>query len=245
MLKSTFIHIPGVGRTKEQLLHQNGIRTWDEFLHNNITCLPPSTLEYIRKNIEISTEQYNKKNHKYFAQSLPASEHWRAYPHFRTCYIDIETTGLSYYNNKITTIGAYDGEQSKIYIRGMNLESFKDDIRQYSTIVTFNGARFDLPFIQHQLNIRFSHIHIDLMYALRDLGLRGGLKRIEKQMGISRDDEIEGVDGLEAVRLWKKYEKGDRDALRKLVAYNLADVENLKQLMEFAYRKKSDILFGK
>jgi len=241
MLKNTFIHIPGIGHQKEQLLWQNKIATWDDFLTNNIKFLPKTTTNYIRKNIEISKKQYKKQNHLYFSQSLPMKEHWRAYPDFSTCFLDIETTGLSKHRNKITTIGIHDGKDSKVFIRGMNLHRFAEEIKNYSTIITFNGARFDLPFIKEKFpEIKFDQLHIDLMYTLRELGYTGGLKRIEKILGIGRDDEIDGVDGFEAVRLWKKYEKGDSNALKKLVAYNLADVENLKILMNFVFKKKTE-----
>ena len=72
---------------------------------------------------------------------------------------------------------------------------------------------------------------------MKELGYAGGLKKIEKEIGICRDDDLDGVDGFEAVRLWYKYKKGDQAALDKLVKYNIADVENLKVMMEFAFEK--------
>jgi hypothetical protein len=45
------------------------------------------------------------------------------------------------------------------------------------------------------------------------LGYRGGLKYIEKKFGISRDQEIDGMDGYDAVRLWQAYQWGDEAAL--------------------------------
>ncbi len=79
------------------------------------------------------------------------------------------------------------------------------------------------------------HMHVDLRYALRKIGLSGGLKHIEKKVGISRGDDLEGVDGYEAVKLWHRYERGDEAALDKLIRYNIEDVVNLKTLMEKAY----------
>ncbi len=243
MLKSTFIHIPGIGQDKEQMLWQNGIKSWDEFLNNSIDCLPKQTLEYIEKNVRISKSQYARRNHKFFSECLPVKEQWRAYPDFKTCFLDIETTGLSRHRNKITTIGLYDGEDSKIFIRHRNMEDFPEVIKDYNTIVTFNGRRFDIPFILEKFpGLILDQLHIDLMYVLRELGLTGGLKRIEKHLGISRDDEIDGVDGYQAVRLWHKYRKGDETALKKLVAYNLADVENLKILMDLAFDRKKQLI---
>ena len=61
--------------------------------------------------------------------------------------------------------------------------------------------------------------------------MKGGLKGVEKQLGISR--ESEGVDGLEAIRLWNRYlYSADLEALETLLRYNLEDVVNLKTLKE-------------
>ena len=48
-------------------------------------------------------------------------------------------------------------------------------------------------------------------------------------MGIRR--ELPDMAGLEAVLLWKKYQRdGDRSALETLLKYNREDVENLRVL---------------
>jgi hypothetical protein len=69
----------------------------------------------------------------------------------------------------------------------------------------------------------------------------GGLKKIEKDLGITRSNEIDGVDGFEAVRLWRKYQRGDKKALKTLISYNNADIINLEPLMERAYEKLKEI----
>ena len=42
---------------------------------------------------------------------------------------------------------------------------------------------------------------------------------------------IREVEGLGAIRLWERYCQGDREALERLIEYNLADVGNLVELM--------------
>ena len=81
--------------------------------------------------------------------------------------------------------------------------------------------------------------HIDLRFALASLGYRGGLKAVERSLGLRRDPAIQDVDGFEAVRLWHRYRRGDRTALRKLALYNLTDVVNLAALVEIAVRHKT------
>ena len=244
MLRSTFIHIPSVGRTTEAYLWQNGIRVWEDFLERGSGLhLARPKQQAIRDYIELSVEAHQSQDHNFFAGKLSQKDHWRAYPDFRRIgYLDIETTGLSPYFSEITLIGLYDGKASQFFVKGKNLSDFQESIKGYTTLVTFNGRAFDLPFIKHRFpELDFSQFHIDLRYALATLGYRGGLKAIEPQLGITRPDEIKGIDGFEAVRLWHQHQRGDKSALDKLITYNKEDIENLKPLAEFAYaglRKK-------
>ncbi|MCD6359026.1 MAG: ribonuclease H-like domain-containing protein, partial [Dehalococcoidia bacterium] len=106
-------------------------------------------------------------------------------------------------------------------------------LKGVGTIYTYNGSRFDLPFIHTSLKLDLAdyHQHHDLMYDCWKVGLRGGLKSVEQQLGIQR--MLTGVDGLEAIRLWYSYQNDDDDyALRTLLRYNEEDVINLKILRE-------------
>ena len=50
---------------------------------------------------------------------------------------------------------------------------------------------------------------------------------------LARDSDIQGMSGEDAVRLWHVWERdGNRNALRLLVDYNMADVVNLKPMAE-------------
>ena len=84
------------------------------------------------------------------------------------------------------------------------------------------------------------------MYGCRSIGLSGGLKNIEKCLGIARDGEGKDVDGKEAVRLWKRYKrKNEKNALQKLIEYNKKDIRNLEPLMEHVYSSKKQKCFGR
>jgi uncharacterized protein len=77
-----------------------------------------------------------------------------------------------------------------------------------------------------------------LRYVLRRLGYRGGLKGCEKQLGIDRN-ELDGVDGFMAVRLWWQYrDQHDQRALETLLSYNIQDVLNLETLLVMAYNQE-------
>jgi len=238
MLKSTFIHIPGIGHATEEAIWRNGISSWQGYLDKEGRLnLPLGKQRILSRHVSTSISEYENLNHAFFSSALPQKEHWRAYPDFRNiAFLDIETTGLSYYSSQITVIGLYDGKESRFFIEGKNLPDFEEEIKKYSTLITFNGRQFDIPFIASKFpSIRFDQFHIDLRYDLAKLGYRGGLKSIERQLGLSRDEEIEGIDGFEAVRLWRRYQRGDKDALATLISYNRADIENLRYLIDFAF----------
>ncbi len=229
MLNNSFIHVPGINREKEALIWQNNILNWDEFLENF-------------HKLSLTAEKQN--NEIFFLNNLPSNEHWRVYKNFDCCFLDIETTGLSKHHDDVTVIGLYDGKESKIFINGKNLDEFPKEIAKYSTIITFNGKCFDVPFLKAKFpEADFNKFHIDLRYAMKDIGYAGGLKRIEKEIGICRDDDLQDISGWDAVRLWYKYKKGCQDSLNLLVKYNIADIENLKTMMDFAYDKLKEKRF--
>lgn len=247
MLTNTFQHIPGIGEKTEQLLWNSGVTSWDrlDVLENARDAGLSSSLAYrIKQYIPYSWDALRSNNPGFFAGTLVPNLWWRLFPHFRgsIAYLDIETTGLSPIYNDITSIAVYDGEQVSTYVYGNNLEDFLSDIGSYSVLVTFNGKRFDIPFIEQQFSTRLDQVHIDLMFVLRSLGYSGGLKRCEKLLGLDRE-ELDGVDGYFAVLLWRAYQKtNDERFLETLLAYNVEDVLNLEKLLFLAYKKKIESL---
>ena len=239
MLTSSFIHIPGVGPKTESHIWQRGVRTWADFLRQpSAAGLTALKTHHIAEVAATSVERLKEEDHRYFATMLQSREHWRAYPEFshRIAYLDIETTGLEGHD-QVTIIGVYDGRDVRIYTKGEDLQEFADDIGQYSLLVTFFGNCFDLPFLRRRFSrLHFDQLHVDLCPALRRLGYKGGLKRIERQLGIERSPETEGLDGWDAVRLWREWEQGSEESLDLLKAYNREDIVNLERLMRFAYR---------
>jgi len=238
MLENTFIHLPNFGYTRERKLWSNGVRTWDEFL--DAFGSSQFHKQFCTK-IASSKNALQLGDAEYFGTVLPQNETWRAFPNFQNvAYLDIETTGLGRGDDYTTVIGIFDGNKVKSYIHGQNMDEFAEDINKYEAIVTFNGSVFDLPFIRKDMpGIRLSKLHVDLRFVLASLDVRGGLKKIEAQFGYEREDDLKGLNGYDAVLLWKAYkQKGDKDALDKLVRYNAADISNLKKLMEWAYTQK-------
>jgi uncharacterized protein len=238
MLHHTFIHIQGIGEKTERHLWRNGIRTWDDYLGRSPLVFPKGKDGFIREELENSITHLDQVG--FFAERLPSFESWRLYDSFksRTVYLDIETSGGYAGVDEITVIGMFDGLRMRSFVSGIDLGDFEGAIADFDLIVTFNGACFDLPFIRRTFpNISLPLGHIDLRYPLKRLGYRGGLKKIEKEMGIVRQDGIDGMNGYDAVRLWREYQWGDRRALEVLLEYNRADVLNMELLMERVNRE--------
>ncbi len=238
MLEKTFIHAPGVGPTTERRLWASGIRTWSDFLdgHQDVR-LTRTKRESLLDTVETSKKKLAKEDCGYFAQRLPRKEHWRMYRAFKdkTAFLDIETTGLGLHDD-ITLIGLYDGKHMRTYTLGSDLEEFPARLQRYGLLVTFNGTCFDLPFIQSRFpDLVLDQAHIDLRFALRRLGLSGGLKSIEEQLGLERSESTKGLTGWDAVRLWREYQRGKEESLDLLVEYNAEDVMNMETLLERAY----------
>ena len=151
-------------------------------------------------------------------------------------YLDIETTGLCSFYDEITVIGIYlavDGTNSLIQLVGNEVtrSNLVRTLRCVDTIYTYNGGRFDLPFINFRLrvNLREHFRHHDLMHDCWRNNLYGGFKAVEQQLAIPR--RLRGVGGAQAAMLWWRYQiDHDRKALDLLLEYNKEDVVNLMAL---------------
>jgi len=238
MIRHTFQHIAGIGQVTERRLWDLGVRDWDQVVRTLPPALPTRLRGRLPDAIGDSDQALRRGDARFFAERLAAKHVWRLYPAFRdkAAFLDIETTGLSFTRDRITTIAVYDGKRIRTYVRGQNLEEFPEQISRHGLLVTYNGRCFDAPFIQHQFpGLGLDQAHIDLRYFLGSLGYRGGLKGCERQMGLARAPGLQEVDGFMAVKLWRAHERGDRRALPALLRYNVEDVVNLRWLLETGY----------
>lgn len=148
-------------------------------------------------------------------------------------YLDIETTGLNRKYCDLTVVGiAFERngfkETVQLYGCNINRETILKALYGVDTIYTYNGSRFDLPFLTEKLKIDLKNEfqHRDLMYDCWKQNLKGGLKIVEQKLGIQR--RLKDIDGFMAVRLWWDYvNTKNESALKTLLDYNKEDMVNL------------------
>ncbi|MFC1697277.1 ribonuclease H-like domain-containing protein [Nanoarchaeota archaeon] len=241
MIRNSFIFLDKVSHLTEKKIWQQGIHSWDDFLNtSNIDGISILRKGYYDRQIKQARKCLYDYESEHFTKVLPRSEHWRLYNYFKddTCFLDIETTG---YYGDITVIGLFNGTDVKTMVKGhnLNLPALKEELKRHKLIVTFNGSSFDLPVIEKYYPTTVPKIpHLDLRHACAKIGLKGGLKNVERTMGIRRADEVGEMSGNDAVYLWQKYKiTGDRKYLELLVKYNEEDIINLKPLADHTVKE--------
>jgi uncharacterized protein YprB with RNaseH-like and TPR domain len=230
-IENSFIPVRGVGEQTERELWRAGITHWDDF---DGSVVGTTTADRIETFIERATDRLEAGDSRFFDEQFPSSERWRFYENFRedTCFFDIETTGLSQERDDVTTVSFHRDGETTTLVQGDDLTAgaLREQFADAALVATFNGARFDVPFLETSFDVDIDVPHVDLMYPCKRLGLSGGLKSIEKEVGIARDEP--DITGRDAVRLWHEYERGSDEALDTLVRYNRDDARNLQTLMD-------------
>jgi len=178
--------------------------------------------------------------------------------------LDIETTGLSRVNNHIYIIGigrVFESSDSKITLSISQFFSESNDdeytllmtftslLRSNDTIITFNGNRFDIPFLNARLKkYGLQEIDkestVDLYKIAKSMSGLISLpnyrqKTVESYLGIHRDDQFSG---LELINVYKNYIKHpNNDGLNALLLHNMEDVKGMLDLFVlFSYKRKYD-----
>jgi len=243
MLTSTFVFLQGIGAATERRFWQEGLLDWQSFLAQpRVNGLSPDRKAWYDRELTIAQSRLAAGQLQWFASRLQGREHWRFLDICRshTVYLDIETTGASPQEGEVTVVGLHRNGRTISLIRGETLttDRLQAELDPGELLVTFFGTRFDIPYLRAKFpRLRLPPAHFDLCFAARRMGLRGGLKRIEQEVGVEREPALQGVDGWDAVRLWSRWRRGDCAALELLLAYNAADTENLVPLTALVYQQ--------
>ena len=245
-IENSFIPVDGVGETTERRLWERGVTRWGEFDPAvDVPGVGATTADRIESFIAEALARLDDGDATYFDRAFPAGERWRLYENFRaeTCFFDIETTGLDERRDRVTTVSFHRDSETTTLVAGEDLTArrVREQFAEASLLATFNGARFDVPFLEASFGLDVDTPHLDLMYPAKRIGLSGGLKPIETELGIDRDRP--DLSGRDAVRLWREHERGDEAALETLVSYNREDTENLRTLADVVCDALDDEVF--
>src|SRR5260370_14083632 len=235
MLQQTFIHIPGIGKETERELWKHGIRSWDgaDKFEKRFGAVGARLNQKLDDYIPRSREAVRSKDAAFVERVSRMGEAWRVFPEFadECVYLDIETTGLSSVFDMVTMVGLYDGRKYKVFVEGDNLQELPAQLRNYSVVVTFNGAGFDLRFLKLAFpDLKLPPIHIDLRWVTRKLGMKGGLKSVEDKLGLKRAEEVEDLTGYDAPALCATHHRGENNALSRLLHYYTPGVVSLQSI---------------
>ncbi len=240
MIRRTFQLVPGLGPWREKDLWARGITTWDAFPGaGEGVCLSRKLDDRARARIGLAREALARRDLATLAGLVPPREHWRLYPEFEreAVFFDIEADGVP--DQAPTVVSLFHAGGLEVFIEGRNLRELPEALAAHPLWVTFNGSCYDVPVLKkHFGSLPSPAAHVDLRFLCRRLRLPGGLKGIEDELGFSRPAHLRGVDGWDAILLWRAYRlKGNLEALRFLVEYNLYDSVNLKSLLDVAYNR--------
>ncbi len=244
MITGTFLHMRGIGPTTEERMRSAGITSWFHILEGPPLIpladrLRARLLEETRKSLDALKED----NIGFFVKRFPTSQHWRILSQYleRVAFFDIETSGLSRYTAEVTVASVLHKGRMHSFVRDENLEGFLDLMEDIDLLVSFNGNCFDIPFVLDAFRIpELPCPHIDLRWVSYHAGLRGGLKEIEKACGLPpRDEDLQSVNGLEAVLLWNDWrQRRLRSSRDRLVRYCESDVRTLAHLSSHIIRNQ-------
>lgn len=237
MIKNSFIFLERISKGKEQSIWQQGIKDWQDFLKvDKIKGISVKSKFYYNRRIKEAQDALLAEDPNYFVGKLPSVEMWRLYDYFReeTGFLDIEVDSCG----KVILVGISDYYNSNFFVKGVNLSksTVEKELSKFKLLITFNGGAFDLPKLRKELIVNINIPHIDLKPLCINIGLIGGLKEVEKTLGLKRPEHLYG----NPVELWKAFHaSGDREYLELLIDYNREDIENLKAVMRFVYKKLS------
>lgn len=239
MIERTFQFVPGVGPYLEKQLWARGIRDWSLFPDAGPSVLGGKRDAEARRLIRAATGLLEQRDLAGLAALFPGREQWRLFDSFASdaVFFDIETDGGE---PQAPTVVALFSERAglELFVEGQNMAALPAALAAHRLWVTFNGSLFDAPVLAKHFGAGFPEpaLHLDLRFVCQRLGLRGGLKRIEETLGLTRPPHLRGVTGADAVVLWREYLRtGRKDVLRFLVEYNLYDAFQLRTLMDLAW----------
>ena len=201
--------LPGIGPVREQTLKQHGYKTVEELENHPLWKKPASKFLKLINKREIGSTQ------KWLWQRLPKSHPLLHYlagfsEDQDFAIVDIETLGLS--ERPIILLGIAKPTKTCVCTSQFLLRDIQDEpsaiwalvsqLERNSSLITFNGRSFDIPYIKQRLayyglDACLDNPHFDVLHftrrALRHKLSDCRLETVEKYIGIEREINIPGA----------------------------------------------------
>jgi len=242
MLERSFVMIPGIGLGRERRLWELGITDFDAFIDAEwLPGISRNRLHDFHRGAEEARRRVRLGDVRWICKALPKREIWRilAMRDKRIAALDIECARRGNTWTPVVVSVCLKGKECVTLIRGENLywDKLSRLLDETDILLTYNGSSYDLPVLaRHGFRVDRC-VHLDLARFSRMLGLTGGLKCLEKRIGITRPRELEYSTESQASYLWDLWEKkGNKRAIDLLVEYNRQDAESLIPLADIMYR---------
>ncbi|KZX09956.1 hypothetical protein MBORA_20180 [Methanobrevibacter oralis] len=244
--------LPGIGIKTEEKLKNEGFKTISSLKNHDKYSNSASKL---MSNIDemsfsqvvdlLSENKYTKKCRNNLIKCISLTD----YENLK--FMDIETLGLS--NVPIILIGVAEIKNDKIissqyFLRDYSEESaiidaYLSHLDEDSVHLTFNGKRFDVPFIRNRclynrIDLKMRLPHVDLMLFARNLWKdqipNFKLQTIEKELfGIERVDD---VPGQYIPDYYKTYlSKNNIGSMIPIIEHNRQDIVSLASFLMKMY----------
>lgn len=226
---------PHIGAERGRALLREGCLCWRDLLDaaHPLAGLDRAAWDEARAAAEAALRALGSGDAAYFTARLPPREQWRVLAHWfdHASFFDIETNGLDA-DSIVTLVCCYHRGRPLRFLADENLDDFLDLLDEIRLLVSFNGASFDVPRVLDRFHIpALPCAHVDLRWLCHHAGWRGGLKAIERALGLRRPPDLEGLGGAEAVWLWQAWhDRQDALARRTLERYCAADTVMLQML---------------
>jgi len=159
----------------------------------------------------------------------------------RVLFLDIETTGLSP-NTYVFLCGLMYAEGGEFVVEQVFARDYgeeegllhyvRDTMARFDSVVTYNGASFDLPFIRtrmavHRVSVAAMPVSVDLLYAtrrvFRDILPNRRLTTVERHLRrVEREDDIPGRYIPDAYHEFVR--SGDARVMKHVLYHNRMDL---------------------
>lgn len=247
LLRRTFQLSKGIGPWRERELWSQDVATWADFrdaARRGVVVSARLDAELLERFDELE-RAFSEGDVATLGRRVPAREHWRLAPHFieRCVFLDLEADG----DGEPTVVGLMDHAGLASFRRDDGFRGLVERLGASPIWVSYNGGAYDLPVLRRAFAaLPEPAVHVDLRFVCRRARLKGGLKEIEAAVGLGRPQHLQGLKGLDAIRLWREWTVNhELAALRILVEYNLYDAINLRSLLdEGAWRLSEELRWG-